>query len=186
MASRKSTRHGASASTRRTGASARSGRGSSSRTRPPAKRSAPRGVSTSRPKRTTPSRSRAASRAPRRGWAVPLLVVAAVVLLGWTFYTPLKLQYQESREQARLQAELDSLKQRNENLSAQVERLKTPEGVEEVARESLGMVKEGENAYVVIDPAEEASAAALARTGDEAPVPDSVWDDVLDLVFGVR
>jgi len=113
-------------------------------------------------------------------------VVSTLFLLGWALYTPLKLQYQESREQARLQAELDSLKQRNENLSAQVERLKTPEGVEEVARESLGMVKEGENVYVVIDPSEEASASTLARTGEEDPVHDSIWDDLLDLVFGVR
>jgi hypothetical protein len=62
-----------------------------------------------------------------------------------------QIQYQETREQARLEAELASLQERNESLSAQVERLKTPEGVEEVARESLGMVKPGENLYVVID-----------------------------------
>jgi len=112
--------------------------------------------------------------------------VAAVVLLGWTFYMPLKIQYQESREQARLEAELESLRERNDTLSAQVERLRTPEGVEEVARETLGMVKEGEHAYVVLDGAAEATASTLAQQAEDDGLQDSVWDDLLDLVFGAR
>jgi cell division protein FtsL len=91
---------------------------------------------------------------------LPLVALGLVRYSAGRFYTPLKIQYQETREQARLEAELASLQERNESLSAQVERLKTPEGVEEVARESLGMVKPGENLYVVIDPAEEATTAA--------------------------
>ncbi|MBE0417428.1 MAG: septum formation initiator family protein [Coriobacteriia bacterium] len=112
-----------------------------------------------------------------------MLTLAAV--LGWAFYPPLKIQYQESREQARLEAELASLKERNESLSVQVERLRTPEGVEEVARESLGMVKEGENLYVVIDPAEETS-TLVPESSEEEAAPGSVWNGLLDLVFGVR
>jgi cell division protein FtsL len=116
---------------------------------------------------------------------LPLVALGLVAVLGWALYSPLKIQYQETREQARLEAELASLQERNEGLSAQVERLKTPEGVEEVARESLGMVKPGENLYVVIDPAEEAT-TAVAGVPEEATVQDSLWNDLLDLVFGVR
>lgn len=108
------------------------------------------------------------------------------MLLAWTFYTPLKIQYQESREQARLEAELEQLKERNENLSAQVERLRTPEGVEEVARETLGMVKEGEHAYIVLDPSEETSVAASVEQPADEAYPGTLWNQLLDLVFGVR
>lgn len=116
---------------------------------------------------------------------IPLLAIGLVAVLAWAFYPPLKIQYQESREQARLEAELAALQESNESLSAQVERLKTPEGVEEVARKSLGMVKEGENLYVVIDPAGEATTTAAAAP-EAAAMNGSVWDDLLDLAFGVR
>jgi hypothetical protein len=106
-----------------------------------------------------------------------------VVALGWVFYAPLKIQYQESREQQRLQAELDGLKARNDALSAQVERLRTPEGVEEVARQTLGMVKQGEHAYVVLDSGEDESATAPAT---DARQEGDIWHDLLDLIFGVR
>ena len=40
----------------------------------------------------------------------------------------------------------------NERLSQQVELLKTDEGIEEVAREKLGLVRPGELAYAVVPP----------------------------------
>ena len=67
----------------------------------------------------------------------------------WQFYPVLRMQYQEQRRVARLQRQLQTMRARNERLRADVERLKTPEGVEEIARESLGYVRPGENAYVV-------------------------------------
>ncbi len=111
------------------------------------------------------------------------MLLAVLVLAAWTFYPALRVQYQESRERDRLAAELADLKDRNDALSAQVERLKTPEGVEELARENLGMVKEGEHLYVVLDP------EATATAGPPEPDPeadDPFWVDLLDLVFGVR
>lgn len=113
----------------------------------------------------------------------PASLMLAIVALGWVLYAPMKIQYQESREQQRLQAELDSLKARNETLSAQVGRLRTPEGVEEVARQTLGMVKQGEHAYVVLDPSAEES---TTRSSTDAPEAQDVWQDLLDLIFGVR
>ena len=116
---------------------------------------------------------------------MPLLIVLVLALIGWVFYPPMKIQYQESREQMRLEAELESLKERNDALSAQVQRLQTPEGVEEVARESLGLVKPGENLYLLIDPDEETS-TPLPASPDEEVVQESLWYGLLDLVFGVR
>jgi len=97
-------------------------------------------------------------------------------------YPVLRMQYQQERELQSLQAELDSLKTRNAALREQVDQLKTPEGVEQAARESLGMVKPGEQAYVVTGgAAEETSATVLAD--EEADPP--LWQQALDALFGL-
>jgi len=98
------------------------------------------------------------------------------------------MQYREERTKQRLEAELSSLKERNSKLRAEVDRLKTPEGVEEVARENLGLVKEGENLYVVLD-GEETDATTTAAP-DTAPTTADIavqspgWQRVLDMIFG--
>jgi len=119
----------------------------------------------------------------------PLLRVFALLgmtaILAWTLYPALRVHYQETREKTRLETELEVLKERNEILSAQVDRLKTPEGVEEIARESLGMVKEGENLYVVLEEGESTATAPPRPVSDEQE-RDPAWIEVLDLVFGVR
>lgn len=95
------------------------------------------------------------------------------------------MHYREQRQKTSLQAELDALKERNSGLREQVARLKTPEGVEEVARESLGMVKQGENLYVVLDGDETGTVAAAGPQNPRASTPEPAsWQKVLDLVFG--
>lgn len=102
---------------------------------------------------------------------------------AWMFYPTLKLQYAQSRENGMLQAELQGLKQRNQNLRKQVDRLKTPEGVEDAARESLGLVRPGENQYVV-------TGAEETRKADPAPIAttkaqhEAWYVPVLDALFG--
>ena len=117
---------------------------------------------------------------------MPAIVVTAVFAIAWSFYSPLKLHYVEAREQHRLEVQLAELKERNQTLRAEVERLKTPEGVEELARTSLGLVKDGENLYVVVDGVEESATPEPVgddgMSGEETPL----WQAALDLVFGVR
>jgi len=186
MASKRSTQHGASANGRQTSSRGRFAGGSAARTRktPAHARKTPSRTRTASPAR----RGRTAARSqPRPRWVAPLLVVAATGVAVWFLYTPLKIHYAESREQHRLESELVELRERNAELREQVERLKTPEGIEEVARSSLGFVKEGENLYVVVEP-EEATATAL-HAGDSSvdePPDESLWVRVLDVVFGVR
>jgi len=117
--------------------------------------------------------------------------VAVLVVFAWTYYPVARVQYRETREKARLSAELTSLKARNDRLRKQVERLKTPEGVEDYARSQLGLVKKGEHVVVVVDGDEAAEASAAlaapridsARTADQ---PAGPWTAFLDLVFGVQ
>lgn len=116
---------------------------------------------------------------------------AAVALFVWVYYPVAAVQYRETRERARLSAELEALQARNDRLRKQVDRLKTPAGVEDYARSELGLVKKGENVVVVVDgdEAAEASQAAAAPTIDSDETTESAqgsWTAFLDLVFGVQ
>jgi len=120
---------------------------------------------------------RSVSRSP----FVLALFALILVVAAWSLYPAARVQYQEERNKARLEAELDGLKERNAELRAQVDRLKTPEGVEEIARQDLGLVKEGENLYVVMD----SEAESVTVPVDSEPRSDnSTWMRVLDAVFG--
>jgi len=185
MARSGSTQHGAAASRRattssRTSASSR-GRSSSSRARS--------GATSARTKRT-PARSRRA-RAPRARLSLPRifslrtlpLLLAGLLIFGtWTFYPTLKLEYAQSRQNALLENELQGLQKRNRDLAKQVERLKTPEGVEDAARESLGMVRPGEHQYVVTGAS--SSSEAKAKSAAKSPTAASWWTSLLDTIFG--
>ncbi|HET6498970.1 MAG TPA: septum formation initiator family protein [Coriobacteriia bacterium] len=138
------------------------------------------------PVRRGPAASRACARGARRRWLLPLLLLLIFAAAAWGFYAPVKIHYQEAREQARARAELEALRERNAHLDSQIERLQTPEGVEEVARETLGMVKEGENAFVVVDASHEDSPAVAAAQAEEGAEGAGVWSGLVDLVFGRR
>lgn len=184
MAPRK-TQNGASATTRRTPATGGARASSSSRTRTAAPKRA------SRP--ATHTSAQTCDAPTRRWWIVPAIALTVIGLFVWSYYPVARVQYRETRERARLQAELDVLKQRNARLRKQVDRLKTPEGVEDYARTQLGLVKRGENVVVVLDGTEKSKlttqVAALTPNIDSdeiADAPVGPWTAFLDVVFGVR
>ena len=113
-----------------------------------------------------------------------------LVVFAWTYYPVVRVQYRETREQARLTAELEALQARNDRLRDQVERLKTPEGVEDYARSQLGLVKKGEHRIVVVT--QENAAAAQDQSApridseETTDGPIGPWTAFLDLVFGVE
>lgn len=100
-------------------------------------------------------------------------------------YTPLKVQYQASRDYHGLEREYDQLSKRNQSLRAEIAGLKTPEGVERKARESLGLAMPGENVYIVM-PSQPASGQpktqAAAGKSSTQTGPLTV---LLDAIFGV-
>lgn len=108
-------------------------------------------------------------------------MLAAIVISAWYVYPVFKLQYQHQHEVRTLEAELDSLKERNGELREEVDELKTPEGVEELARETLGLVKPGEQAYVVTGGVGDESTATVDAAQGEKPL----WQGVLDTLFGL-
>lgn len=126
-----------------------------------------------------------------RWWAVPLSVLIIIVAFIAAYYPVARVQYREVRERARLTAELQALKARNQRLSTEVARLQTPEGVEDYARTQLGLVKRGEHVVVVRggdgSTLSTATCAVPEVDSDYMPSdPVGPWTGVLDLVFGVR
>lgn len=105
-------------------------------------------------------------------------MLASVVAAVWFVYPVLQLHYEEERKVASLQAELETLQERNAALRDEMAALSTPEGVERLARESLGYVKPGEQAYLVTGGEGTQTAQAQATS---AP---SFWQRAIDAVFG--
>ncbi|MEO8638081.1 MAG: septum formation initiator family protein [Candidatus Taylorbacteria bacterium] len=62
------------------------------------------------------------------------------------------------------QTELEKLKARQEELSGEISRLKTPEGIEEEIREKFKMAKENENMAIIVD-TEEKKPAPVEKVG---------------------
>lgn len=182
MTSRSTSRHGATASTRTRSKGASGGSRSRASTRPRAGTKS----RASSPSRPASSRS-GQRRTPRAPWVVPIAIVALIIVAAWSFYPVARVQYREQREKARLESELASLQTRNEKLRDEVDRLKTPEGVEQVARESLGLVKDGESVYVVLDGDEqEATPTTEPQSAVSSEDTATGWQRFLDMVFGIE
>lgn len=123
---------------------------------------------------------------PAGPW-LPVTIVALVLVLGWSLYPALRLQYQASRSLASLQQQRDAIARSNAALRKQVADLSTPAGVEKAAREDLGYTKKGDHAYVVMPSGTPTAAAgAGSTTASVAGIPEpSLLQVVLDAIFGV-
>ena len=145
----------------------------------------------------TPARRSGATTSPaceapgNSWWIAPAAIVLIVAVFVFTYYPVARVQYRETRDLARLEAEYASLDSRNVRLRKEVALLRTPEGVEDHARTQLGLVKEGESIAVVTGLPESYDAS----TGPTAPTIDSdytshaetdQWGAFLDMVFRVQ
>jgi len=147
-----------------------------------------------KPSPKTSSKGKAARRPllVPRWWMLPIVILAVLAIFVATYYPVARVQYRETRERVRLEAELKALKARNARLRAAVDRLKTPEGVEDYARLQLGMVKKGEHVAVVIDGDETTQSATAAPAAprvdseEAAAPPVGPWTAFLDVVFAVE
>ena len=163
---------------------------SSSRGRSPSPSARPKPT----PARPTPARPKADPRVAWRWWLLPLVVLAVAAIFVATYYPVARVQYRETREKVRLAAELKGIEARNGRLQASVDRLKTPEGVEDYARSQLGLVKAGEHVVVIVDGSHPASSTPATEPltppgldSEEAVVPPvGPWTRFLDSIFGVQ
>lgn len=144
------------------------------------------------PKQRTAAAKAPACEAPGNGWWIaPAAIAMIIAVFVFTYYPVARVQYRETRDLARLEAEYASLEARNVRLRKEVARLRTPEGVEDYARTQLGLVKEGESVAVVTGLPESYD----STTGPAAPRIDSdytspaetdQWGAFLDMVFQVQ
>ena len=110
---------------------------------------------------------------------IALLIVAAAVLypMGCTYYQAL-------RQEQTLQAELDAVNQRNEQIDAENKQLETDEGVENQAREEYGWVKDDERATVVVNSGDSGSGDMPSQVdGSKIEPPHTWYYDILDIIF---
>ncbi|MBP2655859.1 MAG: Septum formation initiator [Firmicutes bacterium] len=86
-----------------------------------------------------------------RTYRIKWFRMATLVIVGYCFYilTSQQLEFNAvSRETEATKARLEQLKQANNSLAEEKERLSTPAYLEKIAREELGMVKPGEIPYI--------------------------------------
>lgn len=107
---------------------------------------------------------------------VPVIVVAALVVVLAALYAPAQGLYRAWRDQGAQQATLDELNQSIEEYQGDIDRLQTREGIEDEARKR-GYVAEGETGVTVEGLPQEDSS-------QDDPAPATPWYLVLgDLVF---
>jgi cell division protein FtsB len=123
---------------------------------------------------------------PQNPAILPVALVVVLALLGWGLYPVARLSYTEQRKRDHLVQQLTALRARNSTLKQQVDRLKTPAGVEEAARQ-LGLARKGEQVWVTTPEngrqSESASGAAVVQSG---MAPETGWTRTLDALFGVK
>ena len=109
-----------------------------------------------------------------------LVVVLAIAAALGMVYVPLRDYYDARRTGEDLQARFDALNAANDELAAERDRLMTPEGIQDEARER-GYVSEGETSVVVsgLPVGEQADPSARKAYEDKRPA----LTKVLDLLF---
>lgn len=84
-------------------------------------------------------------RAGYKRYLIGGLVVACLVFSICFLYQPARDFYISVREQDRLQAQYDALKNTNNQLQEDIEYLQTEEGIKQRASETLGLIQQGES-----------------------------------------
>jgi cell division protein FtsB len=80
----------------------------------------------------------------------PALVVLVLVGILFVAVLPTRTLLQQRRDTKAATAELHQLRERNRDLEERAERLRDPREIEQLAREQYGLVRPGEEPYVVL------------------------------------
>lgn len=127
-------------------------------------------------------------------WIGPgLLMVFVVPLLVYGAYSIGDRWYQNyilTRQEESIRAEVMQLREENLRLQKQLATAKSDSGIEQTAREQLGLIKPGDSAFQLVGPQGAASAqAARPSNAPAAPAPQPAperpgWLRFLDGLFG--
>lgn len=115
------------------------------------------------------------------------VILAIPLLIYLTFSTARKAMevYQLNQQASRIRQDVALLKDRNAELRRQVEYLQSPEYVERVAREQLGLVMPGDIPLVLVSPSVNEVPPEPAPSVPKAP-PKSLpnWERWWQFLFG--
>ncbi|HEV8338638.1 MAG TPA: septum formation initiator family protein [bacterium] len=89
-------------------------------------------------------------RLPR--WVLPLVLIGVAALAVNAFGATYLATYRLHREADRLSRELGTLRRENAQLREEIRRLHTPQYIERLAREQLGLVRPGEIPIILVRP----------------------------------
>lgn len=116
-----------------------------------------------------------------------VFIAALFLLIGAAFLTqvvPYRQIIESQRRVETARAELEQLESENEVLSAEVAALNTDSEIEKLAREKLGYVKPGEDAYVVLDPPASSEEPELPPAPATLPERRTWVDRLWDFISG--
>ena len=117
----------------------------------------------------------------RLTWKGALLIVLAAGLLFLTI-APARQVLQQRARIADLERTLGSVKDENRSLREETDRLNTDAYIEEQARLRLGLIKPGEEAYMIVPPKQQAPQAEpkAAKKAGAAPQAAPWYQQVID------
>jgi len=118
-----------------------------------------------------------------RKWVKRFIYILVIVTLFAWSYSPIKKRMVQRRQIERLSNQLASEKIENKKLKMELELLRSDnEYIENIAREKLGMIKAGEDGYVVIEEDEE---KGVEDEGEDASETESGgegwWQRILSI-----
>ncbi len=121
---------------------------------------------------------------PRRRGLWRLMLLGVIVLILGSYVTPVRSYFEKSSVIKREQAITGDLRVERDRLLQEKESLQNNSGyMEQVARKDLGMVKPGEQPYVVKDlNSPESAIAAEPPVAEDPPLMDRIMDTFSSLI----
>lgn len=133
----------------------------------------------------------AASNAPVRKHTKVLalgIFIIFLVIVVCMLYPVARDNYTAYRENGRLNAEYQQVLARNDKIQSLINEMRTPEGIEDKARQEFGWVKQGEQAVNVTGITVQQSSTGLPAVVETGTTPhaETWWMQLLDFIFQVR
>ena len=117
----------------------------------------------------------------------PQLLICGILLIavGLWLSQPILQGIVERKEISALQEEIVRLQKENEVLEKEISALNSDDDIEVVARRDLGLIKPGEESYIVIPEDEgekEAGSQVLNESHEEENSSESIWQQFLEFI----
>jgi cell division protein FtsB len=118
-----------------------------------------------------------------RARGIFVLVVVAGLLI--TSIAPIRQILRQRAEIARLEQTLQNLKIENKNLNIETERLNTDAYIEQQARLRLGLMKPGEEPYMIVPPKQVPAPAVVKPKAIKKATPKPWWNQAIDYLSSI-